>query len=170
MKSPKSLIWFILLNILVSVGSASAVIYLWGCYQNTLCGTTPQQVAQAVSNLVYKTEVAGEATLPPLDRTVIEISNVFGTGDLKNESVQFSQRGNTELWLTGWKLTDENDNSFIFPALKLNQGATVTLYTRAGINNVRSLYWGLAVPVFKLGEKITLEDSAGNVRAEYIIK
>jgi LysM repeat protein len=105
---------------------------------------------------------------PPQEARVI-INAVIGPGDLASERVFITRSGSGELSLAGWQLRDEDGNVFIFPQLILYQEGAVNVWSTSGSNTVVDLYWGLSQPVWRSGEKVTLLDAEGKVRATYTI-
>jgi LysM repeat protein len=115
----------------------------------------------------------GEVLRIPLNpRGSVIIDSVIGAGDLDTEHVLLKHRGEGELSLVGWRLEDDKGNVFIFPQfpqLTLFPGGAVSIYTRAGVNSVVELYWGLSQPVWTSGTTVTLRDPQNNVRASYVV-
>jgi hypothetical protein len=102
----------------------------------------------------------------------VVIDSVIGAGDLDTEHVLLKHRGEGELSLVGWRLEDDQGNKFIFPEfpqLTLFPGGAVNIYTRAGVNSVVELYWGLSQPVWASGATVILRDAQNNVRATYVV-
>lgn len=116
---------------------------------------------------------AGEVLRIPLDpQGSVIIDSVIGAGDLDTEHVLLKHRGEGELALVGWRLEDDQGNVFIFPQfpqLTLFPGGAVNIYTRAGVNSVVELYWGLNQPVWSSGTTVILRDAQNNVRATYLV-
>jgi hypothetical protein len=108
-------------------------------------------------------------TLPALDEPTLQISNLYGDGDLQTEFFQIQMVGSGELWLTNWQIKDNNKHVYTFPRLQLNNGGTVDIYTKIGVDSVTELYWGLKEPLWTSGDTITILDYAGNTRAEYLV-
>lgn len=108
-------------------------------------------------------------SLPPGFDPEIEIVTVIAPGNLADERVVIRLNGAGELALLGWRLQDEDGNQFLFPELTLFQDGAVTVYTKAGANNVVELYWGLGAAVWQSGETVMLADPQGNEQASYII-
>lgn len=161
----KRLLFYIGLNIVISGLTTLSVLWIWD--------RTHVQTLPAAQPLVAQ---AGEpaapiptATLPPIDRTVIEVKNVFGVGDLANEVVVIQRSGEGDLSLTGWRVEDENGSVYTFTDLLLNKSGGVQLYTKAGVDSVIELYWGRSAPVWKSGEQVRLFDWQNNLRATYTI-
>jgi LysM repeat protein len=99
----------------------------------------------------------------------IEISIVFGAGDLPTERVRLEKKGGSDLSLSGWKLAGEGGEIFVFPHLMLYQDSYIDVYSRNGVNSAFALYWGLEKPAWKAGEQIRLMDQEGEVRSSYRI-
>jgi len=102
----------------------------------------------------------------------VQIDSVIGAGDLEAERVLIRHAGGGELALVGWRLEDGQGNLFVFPEfpqLTLFAGGAVNIYTRAGVNTVVDLYWGLDKPVWISGSTVILRDADGNVQARYLV-
>jgi len=154
---------YLLLNIIVSAATILTILWLWDRSRNAdLPMLTPMPVASTPT-------LEDTPTLPPLDKPVILIKNVFGTGDLQNEVVVLNRQGAGELELTGWQLKDGNGHSFTFPKLILNQDGAVQIFTCAGADSVIELHWGLDQPIWKSGMTVSVLDPLGNLRASYHI-
>ena len=105
----------------------------------------------------------------PLPEAGVIINSVIGVGEIATEHVFISRTGSGQLSLAGWRLEDEDGNTFIFPQLDLFEGGAVNLWTTSGIPTVVDLYWGQQNPVWERGEKATLLDDKGKTRASYTI-
>jgi hypothetical protein len=160
----KRLFPYLVLNILVSAGITLLVLSWWDRNHN------PVDVPILTPLAPISTPTPEDPpTLPPTDKPLIQIKNVFGVGDLQNEVIVLSRQGNGVLELTGWQIKDENKHGYTFPKLLLNQDGGVQVFTRAGADSVIELHWGLEEPVWNSGELVSLFDTAGNLRASYHI-
>jgi hypothetical protein len=174
MRSRKSPLGYIILNILVSAATTLLVLVIWNQFHKV---DLPKPTASLEGYNLLSTQIqptlaacpAELESLPPLDQAVIQIQNIIGSGDLQNEVIELKRVGSGNLCLTDWALKDEDGNTFTFPNLVLNSEATIDVYTRTGRNSVTELYWGLQSPAWKPGETATLVDSGGNVRAVFVI-
>ncbi len=189
MNQGKRLLFYIVLNILVSACTTLAVLWLWdrphqviatflpAAAQNSLEPAVLPSSTPSLSSLPAPTRpAAGAPTSPPATPSLaaagaaqIVIDNIFGIGDLKDEYVLIKSTGDGELDLTGWRLDDGNGNVYKFPSITLFKGGAVQVHTAAGINSVVDLYWGRDAAVWQEGKIVTLADSQGNVRATYRI-
>lgn len=174
MSQYKQVILFVIINILVSAGTTYTVLRLWELNRETTSPSTSADPGMVSTILVAEEPKAMAITatlpqLPPVDIAVIEIKNVIGVGDLMNERVQLNRLGEGDLWLTGWKLLDEDGNVFTFPNLKVNKDGAIQVLSRAGTDTVIELYWGLDKAAWRTGEMVTLLDSKGQLRASYRI-
>jgi LysM repeat protein len=97
------------------------------------------------------------------------INAVIGTGDLASEHIFITRSGDGELSLAGWQLKDENGNVYTFPQLQLYKDGAVNVWTTSGVNTVVDLYWGVGSAVWSSGERVTLLDATGSVRATYTV-
>lgn len=114
-----------------------------------------------------------ETPSPPGTTTVstaeaaLEIITIVGAGVLQDERVDIRLSGAEELSLAGWQLEDRQGNAYVFPQLTLFSGGSVSVYSRAGVDNALELYWGRAEAVWSTGDTAILRDPQGNIRATY---
>jgi LysM repeat protein len=106
-----------------------------------------------------------EIILP--DNVKVEIAVIVGAGDLASERVQLRGIGEGSLSLAGWKLRDEDQNEYSFPAITLFEDGAVNVFSSVGVDTVVALYWGLSSAVWESGEIATLIDNLGSVQAIY---
>lgn len=99
----------------------------------------------------------------------LAIESVLGANVLDLERVKIIHTGGGDAALAGWRLVDEDGNSYSFPALFLYPKGSVTVNTRTGLDSVLDLFWGLSNPIWQPGEKATLYDAQNNVRDEFIV-
>ena len=116
---------------------------------------------------------AGEVLrIPVHPKGTVIIDSVIGAGDLATERVLLKHRGEGELSLVGWRLEVESGETFIFPQfpqMTLFGGGAVNVYSKAGVDTVVDLYWGLEYPLWHSGATLTLRDTQGNIRDEYTV-
>ena len=62
--------------------------------------------------------------------------------DVLGEYVVIENQGTANENMTGWKLKNEENNTFRFPTFILKAGSEVTVWTREGTNTETDLYWG----------------------------
>jgi hypothetical protein len=160
MKNKRALIYYIFLNIIISALTTLSVLWIWDYVQSS-AGKNPP-----ASDLSSTTETV---PVPPLGQQVIKIENVFGMADLEKEVVLLKREGEGELWLTGWRMKDLQGHTYTFPKLLLNKDGAVQVYTHTGTDSVITLYWGLSQAIWNSGDRVTLLDPQGNLRAEYNI-
>jgi len=169
----KRLLFFLVLNVIVSAVTTIAVMSWWERAhldsRTALVNAAPSPAAGDAATLPVETAAPTPTPLPPGDTPLIRIENVFGVGDLQNEVVLLKRIGDGELWLTGWRLEDESGQKYIFPDLLLNKDGAVQVFTRPGVDSVIELHWGMKAAAWQPGELVTLVDPAGNVRATYRI-
>jgi hypothetical protein len=189
----KRLFFYLFLNAVVSAVTTLTVISIWDRTHKPTIQPVVQPVAQLAATKTREAELLKPSVVPPMaatsptekqDATAVsstpekvsapaggsmQIENVFGVGDLNTEVILLKHTGNGELWLTGWKLEDENNHRYIFPQLMLNKDGAIKLYTKPGTNTVIELHWGIKEPVWKSGELVTLLDQNGTAQATYRI-
>lgn len=165
----KRLAVFLLLNVFVTALTMWVVLALWA-----RANPLPGGGAEIPPAATAASPGAGGAAAPvptgiAASAGQLEIYLVIAAGDLSGERVQLRHIGTQEISLAGWQLKDEDGNAYIFPALRMFSGGAVTVYTRAGVNTVVELYWGLERPVWSSGETVTLLDPDGSAQATYVI-
>lgn len=191
----KRLLFYLVLNAIVSAVTTLTVISIWDRTHRTAIQPVVQPVAQLAATKTREAELLKAPTQPaatapapvntqpgeaaastpipsqPSDPASgsMQIENVFGVGDLNTEVILLKHAGSGEIWLTGWKLEDENNHRYVFPQLMLNKDGAIKLYTKPGTNTVIELHWGIKEPVWKSGEMVTLLDQNGTAQATYRI-
>jgi LysM repeat protein len=129
----------------------------------------PEEPPASASATSSSAQEGGGSEIPDAEtgETRVEIVSVIGVGDLASERVLLKGSGTGELSLAYWQLKDESGNAYTFPAITLFADGAVYLHTAAGVDSVVDLYWGQAESVWESGEKVTLLDADGQVRATY---
>jgi hypothetical protein len=168
MKNRKQLLFYIVLNIIISAATTLLVLWLWDRPNRyPLPDNVPPAAAYPLDN---GTSYEPVGTPIPLDKEVIRITNVFGIGDVQNEMIELERVGDGDVLLTGWKLKDQDHHVFDFPAnLVMYKGAKINIYSRIGNPSVIEQFWGSSEAIWQPGETATLLDAQGNVRAKYTI-
>lgn len=174
----KRLLFYLVLNVIVSAITTLTVISLWDRNHRLNIQPVAQMAAtatqQASEPVLLGTPGANTLTNTPSgnpssEKGKVQIENVFGIGVLDTEVVLLQRSGEGELWLTGWRLEDENNHRFVFPELMLNKDGAIKIFSNPGTNNVIELHWGLKEPVWSSGELVSLVDQNGDVQATYRI-
>jgi hypothetical protein len=169
----KRLLFYIVLNVLVSALTTLGVLWMWDRQAHP--ASIPQPAASPTqAPLAQQATLAEEMPLPTLPPSgdqprLITIDNVFGVGNLKDELVLFKRTGEGELTLTGWRLDDGSGNSYTFPELTLYPGGAIQVHTAFGTNSVVDLFWGRDGSVWQVGKVASLYDAQGILRATYRI-
>ncbi|MCS6836288.1 MAG: lamin tail domain-containing protein [Anaerolineae bacterium] len=140
--------------------------------------TAPQPTATPVTTLAPALAGAAEAisepqlptptlTLAPTAANAqIEIVGVERPGDVTAEGIRIRNNGNT-VNVTGWRLSDGQGNTFVFPEQLIFSNGEVTIYTRAGQKTPIVLFWGLDRAVWEAGDVATLSNPQGVVQASF---
>ena len=105
------------------------------------------------------------AALPALE---IELVDAEGIGDITAEGIRLRNNGG-QLNITGWTLSDERGNIYVFPELLLYSDVQITLYTRSGRSTGFALFWGRDESVWRAGAQLSLSDRDGNLRKTFTI-
>jgi hypothetical protein len=145
--SRKRLLYYLLLNVLVSACVTVSVLFVYDHYYRPATG--PEALIQA----------GGAPTL--------EITAVVGAGIPSSETVILRNTGTTQADLKNWTLRDEDSNVYTFADVTLLSNGSVQLHTAPGTDTLIDLYWGLTASVWRSGETVTLLDPAGSVRSVY---
>lgn len=177
MKSWRRILYFLLLNVLVSALTTWAVVtYVLNNYTPSAQAGGPTLVIQSGdgTGVVVITEPStGQEVVATQDVNVtpgaLQIRAIIGAGELAAERVEILNIGDTEIYLRGWRLQDEDGNVYSFPNLTMFKGGAIALYTQAGTSSTMELHWGLDEAVWEIGEKAFLIDPNGDVRAVYEI-
>ncbi|WP_240910587.1 lamin tail domain-containing protein [Thermococcus sp. GR6] len=85
--------------------------------------------------------------------------------NLNDEYVVIANLGCKDEELSGWKLVDEKEHTYIFPSgFILKAGKTVTVHTGSGTDTDTDLYWGEKRAVWNNnGDTAYLYDASGNL-------
>jgi len=179
MNQTKRLMFYLLINVIVSACTILSILWLWDRPDKPLQGLLPGQptteipVAAPSGSIpaqVIENDVPTEVPKPveyPIG--LVEFGNIIGSGSAANEVVIVQRLGDGELQMADWKLQDTNGNIFTFPDLTLYKDGAVYIHTAAGMNTVIDLYWNKTEPVWQVGETATLIDPLGNIQATYQI-
>ncbi|WP_324665227.1 lamin tail domain-containing protein [Haloarcula sediminis] len=107
------------------------------------------------------------ATTSPSGLALVEIHEDAAGNDnenLNDEYLVFANRGDSELNLTGWTVTDAAGRNHTFRNYSLAPGERVTLYTGSGTDNRTARYWGASGAVWNNdGDTVTVRTSGGAV-------
>ncbi len=156
----RRLIYYLLLNVFVSVCVTSAILYWYD--RNYRAVTLPQVALPTVSSNAASAMPA--ATLRP---GTVQIVSVIGAGTLSAEAVVIRYNGEGELDLTGWHLKDADNNVYTFPPFKLFNNGVVQVHTASGTNSAIVLYWSQNQAMWKSGEAVLLTDPQDVVQYSY---
>lgn len=166
----KRLLFYLVINVIVSAITTLTVLSLWDRNHRVEVQPVIQLAATATQHAVNQpTSVVTPSTPVPTGNGSVQIENVFGVGDLDTEVVRLKRTGDGELWLTGWRLEDENSHRFVLPELMLNKDGAIKIFTKPGTNSAIELHWGIKEAVWSSGELVTLLDQNGTVQATYRI-
>lgn len=84
--------------------------------------------------------------------------------DLAGEYVLIRNRGNAEQVMTSWGLTDESNNTFIFPEFTLPAAGEVRVWVTSGTDTATDLFWGRGSAVWNNGgDSAILTDANGDL-------
>jgi hypothetical protein len=97
----------------------------------------------------------------PADIKIIKID--AGIKSQADECVIIENFGDSELDLTGWRLLDQSNHEFVFPAFILAARNQVRIWSQIGENTLSDLYWGRSDSIWNnTGDTAYLYDK-GNV-------
>lgn len=127
------------------------VVPLEGCLEETA-----QAEAQPASEAQSP---AAAATSTPVNAQ-FEIVAVEGIGDITAEGIRLRNAGE-RVNMSGWTLSDEDGNSYVFPVTMLFPQSELVIYTRSGTSTGDARFWGKDASVWEAGEELTLSDDLG---------
>ena len=110
--------------------------------------------------------------IPDYPDNGVYIESVIGYGDLESEHVRIKHNGEGEISLVGWRLEQASGQVYVFSQasdLTLYGGGAVSVYSKAGQDNVVELFWGLDAPVWHSGATVVLRNAQGTVVDTYVI-
>ena len=174
MKTKKSLLFYILLNILISAATTLIVLLIWQLAHPTpdvsITLTDPNATSNNSDENVENTAVASQPTTEFLQEGLnITISSVVGAGNLDMEYIQILNQSGGAINLSEWRIQNGRGQQFTFPAMILNQDGAVEVHSKAGTNTVIELYWQSDAPIWQSGDTVTLFDASGETQATYQI-
>lgn len=170
------LLFYIIINILISSATVLVVLWLWE-RTHPLPAVDPKYLSNAkeVDPAWFENEVNSALTISdptPIraqDQISLTIEGVFGVGIEQMEYVLFRNHSGIAVDLRNWQLTNGRGDTYIFPALTLNADGRVKLMTGVGTNTVIELFWGLPQAIWHTGDTVTLKDTYGITHAVYQI-
>ena len=173
MNQAKKLLFYVVLNIIVSAVTIIAVLYLW---ENTKL----KNVLFDPGDLPAESSTAALSSDEPAasENLLIEIGEVGGVGNLATEYIRLDRPGSEPedtISLQGWSIKDENNHSYNIleqsgvASLDLHGQGAVNIYTKEGDSNPIELYLDLSDPIWEPGETVTLIDPDGEVHDTYLI-
>lgn len=183
MKNKSSLIFYILINIVISAATTLTVMWLWERAHprpdpvemaSLLSSASANQDCEVVIPQIEQEQEPIHTTEPTLSfisstESTIEIYAIVGAGNLEAEYVEIRNQGEDPADLTGWQLSDQDGQTFTFPALILNSGGAIKVISTKGTNTVIELYWQSDVPIWQSGETASLLDADGELITTYSI-
>jgi hypothetical protein len=171
MKNKSKLVFYLIVNILVSAATTLTVLLIWQAIH-----PEPESVeglATQPANPAGDSAATEEPPAPTLDLIQadfqVTIRTVVGAGNLEMEYVEIINQSEGAVDLTGWQLVNPDGLQFEFPALVLNQGGAVEVHSKTGQNTVIELFWQADAPLWAPGDAVTLRDTDGEIQATYSI-
>jgi len=178
MNKKSRLIIYLLINIVLSAGITLAVLWAWDHFHPQPEEAPLINVPNANSNENSPhPDNANTDPEPPIepslefimDDIAVTIHIIVGAGDLDIEYVEIHNQSQGAIDMTGWRLIDEQDHIFTFPALILNSDGAIKVLSKKGMNSVIELYWQADTPMWQSGETANLLNADGEIIASYSI-
>jgi hypothetical protein len=171
MKNKSKLVFYLILNILVSAATTLTVLLIWqAIHPKPEIVDVPGAPSTEQADGIAATE---ESPLPTLEIVKegfqVSIRTVVGAGDLEMEYVEIVNQSEGAVDLTGWQLVSPVGVRFDFPALILNQDGAVEIHSKTGQNTVIELFWQADAALWASGDTVTLQDADGEIQATYSI-
>lgn len=152
--SRKRLLYYLLLNVFISVCATASVLFVYDRYFRYSAPLTSEQ----------ESALASDVETGPVN---LEIATVLGAGIPSSEMVVVRNTSEAQANLNGWKLKDEDSNVYTFGDLTLLPGGAVQLHTAPGKDTLIDRYWDLTASAWRSGETASLLDPSGSVRSVY---
>lgn len=175
MRRRSNLLFYLILNIIVSAATTLGILMMWERFNPsplTLPASGNPIAGEEIVQALATSQPVPTATLPSLDKPVIEIVSVIAAGDLKNEVVMLRRTGDGNLLMTGWSLKGSRGSQYTFPAqpeLTLYKDGAMQIYSGIGDGTPLDVFLDRSEPAWHPGETLQLIDREGNQRAEYTI-
>jgi len=175
MRKRTSIFLYILLNIFISAATVLVVLWVWESAHPTPQGETG--TAFLVDEANSKATEVPTALLEETEAILAFVSEdvqavihaIVGPGNLDVEYAEIHNQSPGPVDMTGWQLTDQDGQVFVFPALILNEGGAVQVRSKKGNNTVIELYWQSEIPIWQSGETAILLNADGDTIATYSI-
>ena len=159
----KKILPYLLINVAVSAITMLAVILIWSAFH-----PSPLK-GDSVSDFTSANAHPTETSLPSLDQPTVEIQSVFLPGEMDYEKISIKNVSEAPVDLTGWSLTNDEDDRYVFPTLTLYPNGALEVWTKAGINTAVELFWNAPNAIWSSGGRAILLDSAGQERSRLSI-
>lgn len=172
LRGAKRLIYYLILNILVSACTILAILILWERIRGPLLPNFPQATTAPLHLPTLTPQPQQQTTPQPLadfSQPQLEIVRIVGAGDLPTEYIILRRIGTGALSLENWRIRSPNGAEYTFPQLILYQGGAVNLHSAAGSNQVSDLYWGLTQSAWAPGSLVTLFAPDGSIHTTYVV-
>jgi micrococcal nuclease len=90
--------------------------------------------------------------------------------DINDEYIVIENRGEKDLDLTGWTVSDEAHHRYLFPRFTLAAGSQVTLRTGSGKNTSNELHWGNRSSIWNdKGDTVFIRDADANLVLSHVL-
>ncbi|MBW2121343.1 MAG: phage tail sheath subtilisin-like domain-containing protein, partial [Deltaproteobacteria bacterium] len=102
---------------------------------------------------------------PPPELAITRIEYDPPGHDWAGEHVVIENKGKRPADLTGWTISDLAGHTFVFPQFTLHPGLSVRVWTKAGADTTKDLYWGRRGAAIwnNVGDRAFLRDQEGNL-------
>lgn len=179
MRNKSPLLFYILINILISAVTTLTVLWIWDSRQPKL-NPIEFDSQQTFTDPVSPTDhlIAGEDENPAVQEPTADLSTrssdvqirvIVGPKNLEVEYVEIINQGDQPVDLTGWQLVNHLDQAFTFPAMILNSSGAIKIQSKTGVNSVIELFWQSETPIWQSGENARLINADGEVVSIYSI-
>ena len=107
----------------------------------------------------------------PAGQVKVEITDVYGAGQVTQEQVRVNNAGEANVDMNGWALSDADGNTYTFAGLTLWRGGAVFVHTGVGQDNPPTdFYWGKLQAIWSAGEIATLKDASGKTVVTFVVR
>jgi len=172
MNNRKKILFYILINIIISALTVLCVLYFWDrthAPKNILPISNTQGSSSTFQTPNEPLLINETDSLEVNENAEISIEGIFGIGQDDIEHVSIRNIGEVVVDLYNCRLLNGRGDEYNFPEITLNQEGAVSIFTKAGNNTVLELYWGKAESLWNSGDLATLLDQNGNILSTYQI-
>lgn len=131
-------------------------------------GNASTQQINPEAKSTYVTQLANVSAIFGSNKA--EDLNITNVNTVGNRWVEIANEGIAAWNMSGWRLVNRENTTYVFPAFNLEAGSIARVHEGSGISAGMDLYTNSTAPLFNnSGDMITLLDPAGETAATYTL-